>query len=95
MTLAKDSLIQSLHIQCGFSKPKSRILIDTTFELMKKVLESRDDVLISGFRKFSARKKPARKGRNPATGEDLTLDAKTVVTFRSSPVLKEKVNGDE
>ena len=93
MTLVKDNLIQSLYDQCGLSKQKSKVLVDTVFELIEKALESGDDVLISGFGKFSARKKAPRRGRNPATGEDLTLDARTVVTFKCSGVLKERVNG--
>ena len=93
MTLVKDNLIQSLYDQCGLSKQKSIVLVETVFELIEKALESGDDVLISGFGKFSARKKAPRRGRNPATGEDLTLDARTVVTFKCSGVLKERVNG--
>jgi integration host factor subunit alpha len=56
-------------------------------------LESGDDVLISGFGKFSARKKSPRRGRNPATGGDLILDARRVVNFKCSPVLRDKING--
>ena len=93
MTLVKDNLIQSLYAQCGLSKQTSRTTVETVFELIEKALESGDDVLISGFGKFSARKKAPRRGRNPATGEDLTLDARTVVTFKCSGVLKERVNG--
>jgi integration host factor subunit alpha len=92
MSLIKDDLTQSLSDQCGLSKQTSRPLVETTFELIKKALESGDDVLISGFGKFSVREKGARKGRNHATGEDLILDARRVVTFRCSAILREKVN---
>ena len=54
MTLVKDNLIRSLYDQCGLSKQKSIVLIETVFELIKKALESGEDVLISGFGKFSA-----------------------------------------
>jgi integration host factor subunit alpha len=57
MTLTKETLIQSLSNQYGFSKQTSKALVDTTFELIKKSVESGDDVLISGFGKFYARKK--------------------------------------
>ena len=93
MTLVKDDLIQTLYDQAGFSKHKSRAFIETIFELAKKALESGEDVLISGFGKFSVKKKAPRKGRNPVTREDLTLDSRTVVTFRCSPVMRERVNG--
>jgi integration host factor subunit alpha len=81
MTLIKDNLIQSLYDQCGLSKQTS------------KALESGDDVLISGFGKFCARTKAQRKGRNPATGEDLPLDARTVVTFKCSPRMRDRISG--
>jgi integration host factor subunit alpha len=71
-----------------------RALVDNVFELIKKSLESGDDVLISGFGKFMVKKKAQRRGRNPATGGDLTLDARRVVVFRCSPVLREKM-GEE
>ena len=95
MTLVKDNLIRSLYDQCGLSKQKSIVLVETVFELIKKALESGDDVLISGFGKFYVRKKATRRGRNPATGEDLPLDARTVVTFKCSGVLRDRINGKE
>jgi integration host factor subunit alpha len=93
MTVTKENLIESLSDQCGLSKQTSRTLVETTFELIKKSLESGEDVLITGFGKFSVRKKGSRRGRNPATGEDLILGGRTVVGFRCSPVLKEKIGG--
>ena len=95
MTLVKDNLIQSLYDQCGLSKQKSIVLVEEVFELIKKALESGDDVLISGFGKFYVRKKAPRKGRNPATGEDLILDGRIVVGFKCSGILKEKINEGE
>ena len=62
-------------------------------ELIKKSLEFGDDVLISGFGKFCVRNKGERQGRNPATGKDMVLRSRKVVTFRSSKKLREKVNG--
>jgi len=93
MSLVKDNLIKSLYDQTGFSKHKSRAVVETVFELIKKTLESGEDVLISGFGKFSVRKKAPRKGRNPATGKQLPLDARTVITFRCSGVLRDRING--
>ena len=93
MTLVKDDLIQTLYDQAGFSRQTARTTVETVFELGKKALESGEDVLISGFGKFSVKKKAPRKGRNPATGEQLPLDARTVVTFRCSPVMRDRING--
>jgi integration host factor subunit alpha len=92
MTLVKNDLIESLYNQCGLSKHQSRALVDNVFELIKKSLESGDDVLISGFGKFIVREKAERRGRNPATGGDLTLDARRVVVFKSSGVLRKKLD---
>jgi integration host factor subunit alpha len=49
--------------------------------------------LISGFGKFCVKEKNERRGRNPATGADMTLDMRRVVTFRCSHLLREKING--
>ena len=93
MTLTKDDLIQALYDQAGFSKQKSRTTVETVFELVKKALESGDDVLVSGFGKFIVREKASRRGRNPKTGQDLTLDPRRVITFKCSPVMRDRVNG--
>jgi integration host factor subunit alpha len=92
MTLVKDNLIQSLYDQCGLSKEKSKVQVEMIFEQVKKALESGEDVLISGFGKFIVREKGARRGRNPATGEDLTLDPRRVITFKCSPVMRDRIN---
>ena len=93
ITLVKNSLTQSLYDQCGLSKQKSEVLVERIFELIKESLQSGDDVLVSGFGKFCVRRKAPRRGRNPATGEDLPLDARIVVTFKCSGILKDKMNG--
>ena len=93
MTLTKENLVQTLYDQSGFSKHQSKALVETVFGMVKKSLESGDDVLISGFGKFSVKKKSPRRGRNPATGEDLTLDARRIVMFKSSTILRDKLNG--
>ena len=93
MTLTKDDLIQTIFNQSDFSKHKAREVIETVFELMKKTLESGEDVLISRFGKLIVKQKGARRGRNPATGQDLPLDARTVVKFSCSGVLRDRING--
>ena len=93
MTLVKENLIQTLYLQAGLSRRESKVLVDNVFELIKKSLESGDDVLVSGFGKFSVRSKAPRRGRNPSTGKDLTLDARRVVMFKCSGVLRDKING--
>ena len=93
MTLTKDHIVGSLQTRLGVSKPESSRHLESILELIKSSLAGGDDVLISGFGKFSVRRKAARRGRNPATGEDLTLESRKVVTFKCSALLKEKLNG--
>ena len=68
-------------------------LVETLLELIKKSLENGEDVLISGFGKFSVRKKKERRGRNPATGREMMIESRKVVTFKSSGNLRDKING--
>ena len=69
-------------------------MIETLLELIKFTLASGEDVLISGFGKFCVNEKRQRKGRNPATGEDMMLAARRVVTFKCSGQLKKKINNE-
>ena len=94
MTLTKDHLVNSLYNNLDIPKSKSASIIETLLQQMKKTLENKEDVLISGFGKFCIKEKKDRRGRNPATGEDLTLEARRVVVFKCSGVLREKVNGE-
>jgi len=61
-------------------------------KIIKQNLENGEDVLISGFGKFCVKEKKERKGRNPATGDDMMLSPRKVVTFRCSPVLRKRIN---
>ncbi len=93
MTLTKAHIAKTIHNRLGFTNVRSAQLVDSLLAILKKSLENREDILISGFGKFSVKEKNERKGRNPQTREDLMLDARRVVTFRCSGVLKDKING--
>jgi integration host factor subunit alpha len=93
MTLTKSHLINAIAEQNGFTQKKSSETVETILELIKSELASGDDVLISGFGKFCVKEKRERKGRNPATGKDMMLEPRRVVTFRCSRKLRERVNG--
>lgn len=93
MTLTKDHLVNSLYNNLDIPKSKSTSIVETLLGSIKNTLENKEDVLISGFGKFCVKDKKDRRGRNPATGEDLTLEARRVVVFKCSGVLREKVNG--
>lgn len=93
MTLTKVDIAESIKGQFGFSGKQSVETVETLLEIMKKTLESGEDILISGFGRFCVKEKAERRGRNPATGGDLMLAPRKVVTFRCSGKLRDKVNG--
>ena len=92
MTLTKANIVETICIKNGFSKKQSVETVETLLEIIKRTLESGEDVLISGFGKFCVKHKNERRGRNPATGEDMMLAPRRVVTFRCSSKLRDKIN---
>ena len=93
MALTKVHIINAIAEQNGFTKKQSSETIETILELIKSELASGEDVLISGFGKFCVKEKGERRGRNPATGEDMILAPRRVVTFKCSGKLRDKING--
>jgi|SRR5208337_3503366 len=93
MTLTKAQIAQKIADDCGFMKGEAAEIIEKLLDIMKKKLLTGEDVMISGFGKWNVKSKHARKGRNPQTGEPIVLDARKVVTWKCSPVLKAAVNG--
>lgn len=91
MALTKNDIVAQVH-ELGFTKKRSVDIIESLLEIIKRTLEKEDDVLISGYGKFCVKHKTQRRGRNPATGEDLMLRARKVVTFKCSGKLREKIN---
>jgi len=94
MTVTKAQIVEALFAENLFTNKESAQIIDTLFELMKQSLENGEDVLISGFGKFSVREKHQRTGRNPHTRESMTLPPRKVVTFKCSAVLRAAMNGE-
>ena len=92
MALTKNDIVTNVH-ELGFTKKKSVEIIETLLEIMKSTLEDNEDLLISGFGKFCVKQKKQRRGRNPATGADLILKERKVVTFKCSGKLRNKING--
>jgi len=93
MALTKAKIIEKIRSETGLTKIKSVQIIETLLEIMKRSLVSGDFILVSGFGKFHVNSKRKRKGRNPATGNDMMLDARRVVAFKWSNVLRNKING--
>jgi len=91
MALTKNDIALAVH-QIGFTKKKSVDLIETMLEILKHRLEKGEDVLISGFGKFCVKEKKKRRGRNPATGSDLELRPRRIVTFKCSGKLRTQIN---
>ena len=92
VALTKEKIINSIYHQVGLSKSQSRNVVERLLEIIKRSLENNEDLLISGFGKFVVKQKAARRGRNPQTTEDLELRARRVVVFKTSGVLRDKIN---
>jgi integration host factor subunit alpha len=92
VALTKEKIINSIYNQVGLSKSQSRNVVERLLEIIKGSLENGEDILISGFGKFVVKEKSARRGRNPQTTEDLQLRARRVVVFKTSGVLRNKIN---
>ena len=93
MSITKERIITTIFNSTDLSRKRSSQVVEFLLEEIKKTLESGEDVLISGFGKFCVKEKKERRGRNPATGTDLMLDARRVVIFKCSSVLRDKMNG--
>ena len=92
MTLTKVEIVESVQNQTGFPKNRSSEIVETLLEIIKRTLTSGEDVLVSGFGKFCVNEKKERKGRNPATGEDMMLAPRKVVAFKCSGKLRKRIN---
>ena len=76
-----------------YIKKQSVQLVEILLDLIKRSLESGEDVLLSGFGKFCVKEKKQRRGRNPSTGDNMILEPRRVVTFTCSRKLRDKING--
>jgi integration host factor subunit alpha len=92
MALTKDDLVRAVTQENLYPLYQSLEIVETLLEIIKSKLASGEDVLVSGFGKFCVHKKRERRGRNPATGKDVKLEARRVVTFKCSRKLREKIN---
>jgi integration host factor subunit alpha len=90
--LTKNELITKISEEMELTRKDATESVEQLMEIIKSTLASGEDVMVSGFGKFCVVKKNQRKGRNPATGDDLMLDARTRVTFKCSGKLRDRVN---
>ena len=92
MTITKASLINSICNNSSLPKQEATSAVESLLEIIKQTLESGEDVLISGFGKFCLKEKKERRGRNPETGDDMMVDARRIVRFKCSNLMRDKIN---
>jgi integration host factor subunit alpha len=93
MTFTKALIAKKIADDCGFMKGEAVEILEKMLDIMKVKLVAGEDLMMSGFGKWSVKSKHARRGRNPKTGEPMALDARRVVTWKYSPRLKSAMNG--
>jgi len=93
MILKKTQIVEAIQNEKGFTQKQAKESVDILVEIIKNTLKNGENVLLSGFGKFCVNEKAERTGRNPATGEGITLPARKVVTFRCSGKLRDRING--
>ncbi|MDZ7664932.1 MAG: integration host factor subunit alpha [Desulfotignum sp.] len=93
MALTKSDLIKEISERFDLSPAEAKSALEDFLETMKSTLASGEDLMISGFGKFQVNDKSPRNGRNPATGENMTLSKRRVVTFKCSGMLRGHING--
>ena len=95
MSLTKIDISESAYEQLGIPKKDCIRIVESLFDLIKDDLGRGNDIKVSGFGKWTVKAKKKRNGRNPQTGERMTINARRVVTFKSSPVLRDAINSGD
>ena len=93
-TCTKQTIINKISEKNNQTPSQAKDTVETLLEIMKLTLASGEDIMISGFGKFQVNEKAPRKGRNPATGKDMILKERRIVTFKCSGGLRNRVNGN-
>jgi len=92
MTLTKADIVKEIYKNYDLTKAEATEAVESFLRLSKDTLVKGSGLLLSGFGKFNVTDKNPRRGRNPQTGENLTLDARRVVTFKHSGILRNRIN---
>jgi integration host factor subunit alpha len=90
--MTKADIVEKIYEKVGFSKKESAELVELVFDIVKRTLEKGDKIKIAGFGNFVVKEKADRRGRNPQTGEEITISARRILTFKPSQVLKASIN---
>jgi integration host factor subunit alpha len=91
MALTKAEMAERIYEEVGLNKREAKEFVDVFFDALREALEQGRQVKLSGFGNFDLRRKNPRPGRNPKTGQEIPISARTVVTFRPGQKLKERV----
>lgn len=86
--MTKADIIERVTERCGITKKDSIDMVESVFSIIKSTLEAGGDIKVSGFGKFEVRKKHERRGRNPQTGEAIVIEARRILSFKPSTILK-------
>lgn len=90
--MTKADIVDIVFEKVGYSKKDVAVVIEEVFECIKSELEKGEKVKVSGFGNFTIHQKRARRGRNPQTGTEITIDERRVMTFKASQILKKAIN---
>jgi integration host factor subunit alpha len=93
--MTKVDIVKNIYEKVGFSKKEVAKIVESIFDIIKEHLQKEDKIKISGFGNFVVRKKRARRGRNPQTGDDIEITSRRILTFKPSQVLKSSLNRQE
>jgi integration host factor subunit alpha len=92
MALTKIDIVEKIHQQMAFSKKDSADLVESILSIMKSTLGTGEKIKIAGFGTFEVKQKKDRRGRNPQTGEAIIIDARRILTYKPSNLLKTRIN---
>jgi len=92
MALTKTIIAEKIQTNLNLSRNTTYEVMEEFLDIIKETIGNGEDIMISGFGKFCVNEKQARKGRNPATDEEMILPARRVVTFKCSGKLRDLIN---
>ena len=90
--MTKADIVDKIHSNTGLTKDEAFAYLEAVLETIKKTLETAETVKVTGFGSFIVKQKKDRRGRNPQTGEAITITARRIVTFKPSTLLRQAVN---
>ena len=90
--MTKADIVEKIHTTTGLSKKESFDMLEAVFSIMKTTLEAGEHLKISGFGTFEIKQKKDRRGRNPQTGEAIIIEARRILSFKPSSILRTAIN---